>query len=254
MKKTLSLPNHSLPCANLIKHCMQLYIPIFKTCLGPIIVMSLLYSLPNTLAAYLFDDNYLNMLLALICAYLSLIPYVLTFYRVKGILSSEDKPTEESPLQKIYMYYIKSLLPFSILVLLAITTSVIASLTALNHQYYSFIGFFIIFLIILFSLGVVLVVLEDMPPIAAVKRSVRLVWGQWWHTFAIFFVLFLLPQMGIALLQLIFGFGNKWLITIIHLVGMIAILPLAIAALTGLSHELKYRYQETKEKTTLTEN
>jgi len=97
------------------------------------------------------------------------------------------------------------------------------------------------FLLVLFYFAVPLIVLDHNEVLMAFERSMRLVWGNWWHCFIILLTmlgfLFILGLMGYALIAL-----HSPLISIIYnVITQFIAYPFAISVTLVLLNDLKLR-------------
>ena len=244
----LDLPNHSLPFGVVIKKGVTFYTQIFATCFSPIVCMAILYTLPRLYFSQLDKSFLINVCLVILTAYVGLAPYILALDRAKSVLTGNADEYKLSPLKVIQKYYFTALLAFTLMLLPMFGFIFISFFAQKINAMIALLSFPVAYILLLLSFGVVLVVLDDTESITAIKQSIQIVYGRWWRTFGVIFVALSLPQLAVSLLTIVLSFGIPWLAEFIRVLGIIAILPLSIATLIVLSHDLKQRYREDSEQ------
>jgi hypothetical protein len=100
-----------------------------------------------------------------------------------------------------------------------------------------------LFLLILFFMVQPLILLDDQRCIAALKGSCKLVWGNWWRTFSIFFPLMLLNYLAVMATQFALTHAYWYMIVGVGF-ARIFVYPLFYACVITQFGNLKLRYQE----------
>ena len=101
-----------------------------------------------------------------------------------------------------------------------------------------------IFIGILFIFSLLFVLFEDSGWLSAIKRSCKLVWGNWWRTFAVIIAPALLLVVIQNVISLIIGIHYIWINILVISLVMSALKPYFDAVLLVQFNDLKLREKE----------
>jgi hypothetical protein len=107
-----------------------------------------------------------------------------------------------------------------------------------------------IFLFLLFFMVQPLILFDEQGCFAALKGSYKLVWGNWWRTFSIFFPITILNCLAVAATQ--YAYVNTYWYMIVGVgFARIFIYPLLHSCIIMQFGDLKLRYQEKRQTESL---